>query len=204
MCTIASDSPFVALSGHGTIGYSRSTMLLVAEALPGTNSSRAPSLSTTESKLWHKRLAHLHTAAMKSVIDGYTHENDDICEICIWPSTRGRLSGFRSKGPRPLMSLSTQTSVVRSPRNRSATASILSLSSMIVRAIPMPTSSATNNRRPCASAFQLFQAKVDSIKRFRCDNGSGEYNNRLFRGIRASYMSRHPRTLNIRAVLPSG
>jgi hypothetical protein len=41
----------------------------------------------------------------------------------------------------------------------------------------------------CISAFQSFKARIESwgytIKRFRCDNGRGEYDNTLFRRILA-------------------
>ena len=42
----------------------------------------------------------------------------------------------------------------------------------------------------CTGIFQVFQKKVENwgytIKRFRCENGRGEYDNRLFRGILAA------------------
>ena len=38
-------------------------------------------LSTAESHLWHKRLAHLNHISMKSLVDGYVPT--DICEVCI-------------------------------------------------------------------------------------------------------------------------
>jgi len=42
----------------------------------------------------------------------------------------------------------------------------------------------------CIAAYQHYQAKVDArgynIKRFRCDNGRGEYDNRLFRMLLAT------------------
>jgi len=42
----------------------------------------------------------------------------------------------------------------------------------------------------CTSAYQSFQARVDSmgyeIKRFRCDNGRGEYDNKTFRYVLAA------------------
>jgi len=42
----------------------------------------------------------------------------------------------------------------------------------------------------CIAVYQYYQAKVDArgynIKRFRCDNGRGEYNNKLFRGLLAT------------------
>jgi hypothetical protein len=43
---------------------------------------KALKLSITESTLWHQRLGHLHIAAMKSLVNGYTHDGS-ICEICI-------------------------------------------------------------------------------------------------------------------------
>ena len=38
-------------------------------------------LSTTESDLWHRHLGHIHHAAMRSLINGYTYE--DVCETCV-------------------------------------------------------------------------------------------------------------------------
>jgi len=38
-------------------------------------------LSTAESHLWHKRLAHLNHVSMKSLVDGYVLT--DNCEVCI-------------------------------------------------------------------------------------------------------------------------
>jgi len=43
------------------------------------------------------------------------------------------------------------------------------------------------SRKTCISAYQSFQVRVDSmgyeIKRFRCDNGRGEYDNKTFRSV---------------------
>jgi len=45
-------------------------------------------------------------------------------------------------------------------------------------------------KETCIAVYQYYQAKVDArgynIKRFRCDNGRGEYNNKLFRGLLAT------------------
>jgi hypothetical protein len=44
--------------------------------------------------------------------------------------------------------------------------------------------------KTCTSAYQSFQARVDSmgyeVKRFRCDNGRGEYDNKTFRQVLAA------------------
>jgi hypothetical protein len=45
-------------------------------------------------------------------------------------------------------------------------------------------------KETCIAAYQHYQAKVDArgynIQRFRCDNGRGEYDNKLFRGLLAT------------------
>jgi hypothetical protein len=88
-CTISSDDSLeVALiSGHlnGKL-YQIDAQINHSHALLSSASNQPPNqppkLSIAESRLWHKRLAHLHTTAMKDLIKGYTHE-DELCEICI-------------------------------------------------------------------------------------------------------------------------
>ena len=45
--------------------------------------------------------------------------------------------------------------------------------------------------KTCTSAYQLFQARVDSmgykVKQFRCDNGRREYDNKTFRQVLATH-----------------
>jgi len=43
---------------------------------------RNPNISLDESKCWHQRLAHLHPAALKSLIVGYTYDGK-LCEVCM-------------------------------------------------------------------------------------------------------------------------
>ena len=38
--------------------------------------------SVSESRLWHRRLAHLNPAALRSVIDGFTHDGA-MCDVCV-------------------------------------------------------------------------------------------------------------------------
>jgi len=47
-----------------------------------SNVRRKPNISLDESKRWHQRLAHIHLAALKSLIDGYTHDGK-LCEVCV-------------------------------------------------------------------------------------------------------------------------
>jgi hypothetical protein len=54
-----------------------------------------------------------------------------------------------------------------------------------VRVLPDKTS------KTCISAYQSFQAQVDSmgyeVKRFQCDNGRGEYDNKTFQLVLAAH-----------------
>jgi len=51
-------------------------------ALLSETRTRRQILSLDESRRWHQRLAHLHPAALKSLIDGYTHDGK-VCEVCM-------------------------------------------------------------------------------------------------------------------------
>jgi len=44
--------------------------------------STQKSLTISESRLWHRRLAHINPTAMKTLIGGYKH-NDSMCTVCI-------------------------------------------------------------------------------------------------------------------------
>jgi len=46
------------------------------------SAQRKTSLPLDESKRWHQRFAHLHPAALKSLIDGYKHDGK-VCEVCV-------------------------------------------------------------------------------------------------------------------------
>ena len=47
--------------------------------------------TASESKLWHRRLAHLYPAAMRSLIDGFTHE-DTQCDVCVQAKHRQKFT----------------------------------------------------------------------------------------------------------------
>ena len=55
--------------------------VLSAPSTAKTKSTRK-SLTIPESRIWHRRLAHMNPTTMKSLIDGYTH-NDSMCTVCI-------------------------------------------------------------------------------------------------------------------------
>ena len=63
---------------------SRNGQLYQVEPIYSRHSDRSNPfalLSTAESHLWHKRLAHLNHVSIKSLVDGYVPT--DICEACI-------------------------------------------------------------------------------------------------------------------------
>jgi len=102
-----------------------------------------------------------------------------------WPSMNGRSSGFRYYVQRHRSNSYTQIRAARSRPSRSVQDCISSCLSMITPAIRLSASLRTSARR----AFQCFKAEIENwgygIKRFRCDNGRGEYDNTLFRRILA-------------------
>jgi len=73
---------------------------------PTIESSRAPiaakikstrkSLTIPESRLWHRRLAHINPTAMKTLIDGYTHD-DSMCTVCIQAKHKQRFIELPAK-----------------------------------------------------------------------------------------------------------
>jgi len=166
---------------------------------PTIESSRAPiaaktkstrkSLTIPESRIWHRRLAHMNPIAMMSLIDGYTH-NDSMCTICIQAKHKQRFIRVPVKhttkpfelvhsdvcGPFSTLTFGDNRYNILFIDNYTRYTSVWLL----------PNKKAET----CTSAYQSFQAQVDSmgyeIKQFRCDNGQGEYDNKTFRYVLAA------------------
>jgi hypothetical protein len=146
-------------------------------------------LSLQDSQLWHRRLAHSNHTAMESIVDGYTYD-DRICETCVLAKHERKIIRI------PVQRTTTPFELVHSDTcGPFATKSIGGATHFIVfiddfsryaYVYPLLNKLAGT----CTGIFQLFQKKVENwgytIKRFRCDNGRGEYDNRLFRGILAA------------------
>ena len=135
-------------------------MLAAPMALLGLT-AQTPKLSTTESNLWHQRLGHLHIAAMKPLVDGYTHDGS-ICELCIQAKHERKV--IRT----PVQRTTTPFELVHSDTcGPLATKSVGGASHFIVF-IDDYTRYTTvyflENKRSgtCVSVFQHFQAKLDS------------------------------------------
>jgi transposase InsO family protein len=150
--------------------------------------NRTGKLSIEESKMWHRRLGHLGDAAIKSIINGYV-DDGRICEVCIQAKLRRKIIRV------PVQRTTTPFELVHSDLcGPFATRSSGGAQYFIIyiddysrhtEIMVLPD----KRSETCTAAFQWFQAKVDGwgydIRRFRSDNGSGEYNNKTFRGILA-------------------
>jgi hypothetical protein len=162
------------------------------KSLESSTPTRRPSpvpvttLSTEESRRWHRRLAHLHPAAMRSLIDGLSHD-DQKCEVCLKAKQKRKIVRIPVKpttrpyelvhsdlcGPFSTPSLGGKRYFIIFVDDYSRYAETFLL--------------ADKRAETCTGAFQQYQAQVRArgheIKRFRCDNGKGEYDNNLFRSI---------------------
>ena len=154
-----------------------------------TNVRRNPNISLDESKRWHQRHAHLHPAALKSLIDGYTHDGK-LCEVCMLAKHQRKIIRV------PVQRTTTPFELVHSDTCGPFTTESFEKALHFIIFVD-DYSRYTHvyilldkKAETCIQAFQHFQAKLDNwgydIKRFRCDNGRGEYNNRLFRGLLAA------------------
>jgi len=126
---------------------------------------------------------------MESLVDGYTFD-DRICEICILAKHERKIIWI------PVQHTTTPNELIHSDTcGPFATKSIGGATHFIVFIDDFSRYAyvyllLNKLAGTYTGIFQLFQKKVenwgDTIKRFRCNNGQGEYDNRLFRGILAA------------------
>jgi len=126
---------------------------------------------------------------MESLVNGYTYD-DRICETCILANHKRKIIRI------PVQCTTTPFELVHSDTcGPFATKSIGGTTHFIIfiddfsrfaYVYPLLNKLAGT----CTGIFQLFQKKVKNwgytIKRFRCNNGQGKYDNRLFCGILAA------------------
>ena len=55
----------------------------------------ATAKSVSELRLWHRRFAHLHSAAIQSSIDGFSN-NDTMCDVCVQAKHKQRIYAQKS------------------------------------------------------------------------------------------------------------
>jgi len=166
---------------------------------PTIESSRAPiaaktkstrkSLTISESRIWHRRLAHMNPTAIKSLVKGYTND-DSMWTVCIQAKHKQefiKVPVKRTTKPFELVH-SDVCGPFSTPTLGDNRYYILFINDYMrytsVWLLP------NKKAKTCTSAYQSFQARVDlmgyEIKRFRCDNGRGEYDNKTFRYVLAA------------------
>jgi len=148
-----------------------------------TKSTRK-SLTISESRLPHWRLAHINLTAMKTLIGRYKH-NDSMCTVRIQAEHKQRF--IRVPVNRTKKPFEHVHSDVCGPFSTPTLGDNLYYILFIDDYMRYTSVWLLPNTQgeTCTSAYQSFQARVDSvgyeIKRFRCDNGRGEYDNQTLR-----------------------
>ena len=151
----------------------------------------AECLSPNEVKMWHRRLAHINPTAMKSLLhnyDGYadptTNHN---CTVCIQAKHKDR--PIRIPVERVTKPFELIHSDVCGPFKHPTVGGhrhYIIYTDDYTRWTDVFTLPNTK-KETCTAAFQIYQKRIEiqgfNIKRFRCDNGRGEYDNNLFRSI---------------------
>jgi len=155
---------------------------------PPTTESPKP-LTISESRLWHRRLAHIHPIALRSLIVGYT-KDDSMCTSCIQAKRKQKIINVKTKHTTKPFELihSDVCGRFSTPTSAGHHYYILFIDHYTrytsIWVLPDQKSNT------CTSAYQSDQARVDSmgyeVKQFRCDTGRGEYLNKTFRLVLAS------------------
>jgi len=160
----------------------------------GVHTSVATHLPSLE--LWHQRFAHLNETSLKGLLPATSFQlnatepqPNRVCEVCIKSKHTRKVE--RKPAPRTMRPFELLHSDLCGPIVPSSHSGykyfILYIDdySRTTWVFFLQTKSSTE----VVSVFQEFQAQLDKrfpqwpITRFRCDNGRGEYDNSLFRGI---------------------
>jgi len=157
--------------------------------IPLTKTTRKP-VTIAESRLWHRRLAHINPTALQFLIDGYT-KDDSMCTACIQAKHKQKIIKVKTKRTtKPFELVHSDVcepfSTLTSAGHRYYILFIDDYTHYTSDWVPSDKKSKT-----CTSAYQSFQARVDSmgnaVKRFRCDNSHGECDNKTFRLVLAAH-----------------
>ena len=138
--------------------------------------------------LWHRRFAHMNTAALRQLLDATTHLTDDhdpTCDICLKSKQQKitRTKAIRSKIPFELIHSDTCGPISPSTGRSSHYILFIDDCTRHTEVYFLFTKTAEE----VSSKFEHFKAWVTTqgykIKRFRCDNGRGEYSNNTFQKL---------------------
>jgi transposase InsO family protein len=144
-------------------------------------------------EVWHRRFAHLNYADLKLILDSDKSDKfksswkiPELCEMCVQTKQQQRV--IRTKSSRS----STPFELVHSDLCGPIKYSIGGAQFYIIYIDDCTRYTEvyfliTKSAEEISAKFQIYHAWIKArgfkIKRFRCDNGSGEYNNTMFLGI---------------------
>jgi len=147
--------------------------------------------STITTRLWHLRLAHLHPAAMRSLIDRFNDlDATRMCDVCLQAKHKQKF--IRTKVQRTTRPFELVHSDTCGPFSIPTKGGHLHYILFVDDYTRWTTIYLLPDKKQDTSiaAYQHYQAKVDArgynIKRFQCNNGRGEFDNRLFRQLLAT------------------
>ena len=138
---------------------------------------------------WHQWLAHLHPAAMRSLIDGF-EDLDGMCDVCL--QAKHKQKCIHAKVKRATWPFELVHSDTCGPFSIPTKGGHLHYILFFDHYTWWTTVYLLPDKKQetCIATYQHYQVKVDArgykIKRFRCDNGRGEYDNQLFQMLLAT------------------
>ena len=165
------------------------------QSLSTTGQSAAFSTTVPSLEIWHLRLGHLGFESLKKLLPLASYSNDENedttikrCIICI------KAKQQRSYNRKPVEKTTKPFHLLHSDLCGPLTQSHSGYRYFIVYIDAFSRTAwvyflRSKKAEEVVSVFQEFQAMVDTqypeyeIRRFRCDNGRGEYDNTFFRGI---------------------
>jgi len=185
------DRGLYILSRYGSAHPSSATILPRLDCALTSSTRNIRKSDTIE--VWHRRLAHLNYADLKLILDSdkktknqNTWEIPGLCETCV--KTKQQQHVIRAKSTRSSTPFELVHSDLCGPMKHS-----IGGAQFYITYIDDCTRYTevyfliTKSAEEISAKFQAYQAWVRArgfqIKRFRCDNGSGEYNNSRFLGI---------------------
>ena len=184
------NEPTIESSETPTIASTSPPAFSVLNA-PSTAITRSThkSLTIPESRLWHRRLAHMGPAAIQSRVEGYTHD-DSMRTVSIHAKQKQRF--IKAPVKRTTKPFEFVYSDGCSPFSTPTFGDNRYYIILIDDYIRYTSVWLLPNKRAvtCTSAYQSFQARIDSmgyeLQRFQCDDGWGEYDNKTFRYVLAA------------------
>ena len=142
--------------------------------------------ATMPDVMWHRRLAHLHSAALRSLVNSIRVSNKEQCDVCVQAKHKQRFIHTMVK--RVTKPFELVHSDICGPFATPTKINRYRYFILFIDDYARWTEVYLlhdKKAESCTSAYQSFQKRTEargySVNRFRCDHGRGEYDNKLFR-----------------------